>query len=442
MPDLRSGPPGWLVVALTTAYVVLAGVPELLPLRPLGRGAQAGDAIGAVLVAMAAWQVVAARRRPSSAATDLASLAWLLAVAAACLAGVTRGTLPAATAVRELAVVLSLVGVYGAVRVLATPGRLATVQRAFAWMAALGSAAGLLGMSLEALGIETPLVLPGTTSYPYLGTAARAQGFTASPAMLCSIAAAGGLAWLAVVCRDGASWVRATWWMPPLVAVGGLLLPFSKSTACLVAGLLLAVAGARLVGSARWRVAAGVAGMAVALAYLVLSHVTITTTPAVGRLVEGRFIAGAPLAAMSLGGEPLGVYRTNYWFNKAASVAAIREHWPWGLGPGGQNAFTAARMRDGRHPPTMWAADPHSTYVGTAAEVGLAGVVGLGAMIAALVGDLRASRARLSRDRRLLALAMAAAVYVALEAVTIDVMNFRHYWVAAALLASARTPCR
>jgi O-antigen ligase len=135
------------------------------------------------------------------------------------------------------------------------------------------------------------------------------------------------------------------------------------------------------------------------------------------------------------------VYPTNYAVNRRRNLAAIAETWPVGLGPGGHAAFVAREVASGRMTGTVAWADPHSTYIGVAAELGLAGLVGFTVLAISIALTLRRAWSTIppgSPHRAALAAVIGALVAFAIDATVTDSMNFRHAWVALAGLAAWR----
>jgi hypothetical protein len=173
-----------------------------------------------------------------------------------------------------------------------------------------------------------------------------------------------------------------------------------------------------------------------ALGYVAVTHVAIVAPADVEAMRSGVMVAGEPIGEVAMGRGRRLVMATNYVYSKRASVMAIAEEWPLGIGPGRHGAFIGELQAQGRHPRSLWRADPHSTYLGAAAELGAAGVAGL----VALWTTLALTLVRLSRSRAIPRVVWAGlvgvAVAVTIEAICTDVMNFRHYWWVIAVVAA------
>jgi hypothetical protein len=296
----------------------------------------------------------------------------------------------------------------------------------------------VIGFVLSERGVRTPLALAADAAYPYFGNAARARALTATPNMLASISmlalfllAAGAAARLSVGVRR----------MVAGVLVLGLALTFSKTVVPFTAGLGAAWALRRGRPSVDLKhLGIAVYWVAALAVFGAFSHVAVVCGEASReRLERAMFISGEPLRSDLAGGCSL--YPTNYFFNKRSSLIAIQRSWPWGIGPGRHPAFAETLQREGLYPRTQWLGTPHSSYTGTAAELGLAGVLGLAGFLGGMALGIR--DAMRGAATRALAVAAAAALSALLiEAIATDVMHFRHYTWLAALIGSAAARSR
>jgi len=300
--------------------------------------------------------------------------------------------------------------------------------RVFGWAGLLGAGLGLTGWVLSMAGWDTPLAWSAQTWFPYLGHVARAQGLTGNPNMLHSLLAGPFLLLLARRWSgNGARWEGAA-----LGLIGlGLLLCLSRATV-----LLLAVVfwlGMHLRGWNRGLVRLSIGGLV--LVFLFFSHVLVGKR---GQLNWAELRANAyTLDRPFLTRGDWQFVATNYLVNKRSALLAGWRHFPFGVGPGGHNAFVQKLKAEGLYPGYFTAYDPHCTYTGTWGELGLLGLLALGWLGWALWRKSRSLLRRKDAPEGWLALGLTACLLLAaLEALTTDIMNFRHYWVLAALLAA------
>lgn len=372
-------------------------------------------------------------------AVDWGVAGWATAAVASAMVFVAReGRLDAAV-LRDVATTFYLAVLYLSVRVVADDAILEEAPGALVVSATVAAGLGVIGFGLSELGFDTRLAFAADAAYPYLGHAARARALTAHPNMLASILAlALVLLFARATPRLGGGLRRLT----AAVLLLGLALTFSKTTVALAAGLIVVWALRRGRGSRLLRTGVTSVWLAAAALFAAFSHFVILRGDAErARLEEAAIIAGDSLQSFDLAGSRYAVHPTNYFFNKRASQIAIERSWPWGIGPGRHPAFAGTLQREGLYPRTQLLGAPHSSYTGAAAELGLAGVLGLAAFLGGLSLGIRdALRRDATRPLGVAAAAVLAALLI--EAIATDVMHFRHYTWLAALVGSAAARSR
>ena len=336
-----------------------------------------------------------------------------------------------------------LVGLYVAVRVTATPQLLDRFGEWFAYSAAVAAALGIAGSLASEAGLPNRLATVALMPVPYLGHAARAQAFTAGPQMLASILLMAIPLFVAGRMRRG--WRRHDRAMI-LLLVLGLGATVSKTAMCLAAALSVMWASAEQTRqgqpSRRSRARLWVAAatwLTVTVVFALGSHVLMLREATAPSMSMAQLVGGSPLASFRWRDETWVVMPTTYFFNKQASLQAIRRAWPAGVGPAGQSAFTSGLQREGRFPSTIWFTTPHSTYLGTVAELGAAGLTALVLILAAgrmTITRLLAEPGRLRWEAA--AYAGAGAAFL-IEAISTDLLNCRHYWFLLAVMGARLT---
>lgn len=404
-------------------------MPGLGPLQP------------AEVLALPLFALAAARLRERGAPTrgpaDLGVLAWLIGVLAAALLHAGRGGGLAAAGAREVGAALYLASLYGVLRVLGCELPFGLVARGFVVSCSLAAALGAAGTLLAWLGVPTPLAFAPGSPYPYLGEAARARALTATPNMLASLLS------LALVLL--AAGVVSGLPRPVRAAAGALCATGVAATSSKTAvALLAALAAVRLAsggGVSRARRAGLTAALVLAAAaYAAGAHVVVLPAGAeTETLRREMFVAGEPLARVEALGRRFELHRTNYWYNKRASLIAIEKSWPWGIGPGRHPGFAGELKAAGLYPEAQWLGVPHSTLTGVPAELGLAGTLGLAGFALGLAAGLR----RAAPGDATRPAAAGGLTLLLVEALATDVMHFRHlFWLAALLGSAARAPSR
>ena len=106
------------------------------------------------------------------------------------------------------------------------------------------------------------------------------------------------------------------------------------------------------------------------------------------------------------------------------------------MGPAGQAGFTSGLQRERRFPTTIRLIAPHSTYLGTVAQLGAAGLAAL--LLILVTGGLTIKRLLGDPALRWEAAAYAGAgAAFLIEAISTDLLNCRHYWFLFAVIGCA-----
>jgi len=370
--------------------------------------------------------------RPQASIVDLGFAVWVAGeLIAAGFAFTDLGV--NGTVAREVLVTLYLAALYASIRVTATRPLLDRFPALYGGSALLAGSLGLLGFLLAVGEVASPLAVPATSHFPYLGHAARAHAFTPNPNMLASILMLASFftlfAWRASRSH------RLLLAIPILV---GLFATLSKAVLALGAGMAVA---AMISAAGAWKPAARAAAAALAtilaLAYAVIPHfLLLPESQDRTELERTMLIAGDPYGPIRIAGEPYVLAPTNYLVNKRTSLEAIRASWPYGIGPGRQPEFADSLQRIGRYPKNLWAAAPHSTYLGATAQSGAAGLLGLSALLGSLAYALLRSARKRSVPRSWRVALLGAFVALCVEAVNTDVLHFRHYTWFTAIVAT------
>lgn len=334
----------------------------------------------------------------------------------------------------------SLVGLYAAVRVTATPARLDRFPSWVGYSAACAAGMGIAGSVAAMWGWPNRLATDALTPIPYLGMAARAQAFTAGPQMLASILLMAIP--LFVASRMTRGWRRRDVAMG-IVLVLGLGATLSKTALCLAPALIVMWASAgRPTPGPRVRWARPRAWMAATVwlitagAFTLGSHVMLVREAEVPNMVSAELVAGRPLASFRWRHEAWVAMPTTYVFNKQASLVAIAQSWPMGVGPAGQEAFTRGLQLEGRFPASTSLITPHSTYLKPVAELGFAGAVALLLILGTGILTIRRLLAGSTLPRWEAAAYAGIGAAFLIEAISTDLLNCRHYWLLLAVMAA------
>ena len=334
----------------------------------------------------------------------------------------------------EVAGSIYLTVLYALVRVTATRELLGRFASIFTLSGVVAALCGMVEFGLSWFGASTRLATIAITPIPYIGQAPRALGFTAHPQMLASILVLAVL--LHVGDRLGGGWRRRDTGVLVLL-VAGLVVTVSKTMICLLAGLAVmpvVASRGRMLRRTRW--AAAAAWVVVALVFVVGSHVMVIRASLAPGLEAAQIVAGEPLGRFRWSGESWLVMPTTYVFNNQASGLAVKRAWPWGVGPAGHPGFVTTLQQRGEYPASISLTDPHSTYLGAAAELGTVGLVALLLLLATAGTTLvRMSRVQAIPRWTTASYAAAGAAFL-IEATATDLMSCRHYWWLLGVVAS------
>ncbi|MFT3845665.1 MAG: O-antigen ligase family protein [Lacibacter sp.] len=125
---------------------------------------------------------------------------------------------------------------------------------------------------------------------------------------------------------------------------------------------------------------------------------------------------------------------TCYFLNKKIAIEVFFQHPLLGIGAGNFNDELEKRKTENKYPANFLSYDPHSTYLGALAENGLLGFISVLLILVKLLSwywniDL------LRRDYFYQSLFILLVIF-SVEAISTDIMNFRHLWVLIAIAFS------
>lgn len=304
-------------------------------------------------------------------------------------------------------------------RFFAIQGRLSTMLLAWATAATFVVLAGLAGFGFALLGHGSALITRHG-EFPYFGNFQRVLSTFSNPSALVGYLLIGIV--LAFYGLPRQRWAR---WTSGVCGMLCCILALSKLTLFIVFGLFFTTGKRALAGFGALALVLGV----------VLPLGVFSKTPfdsGTRFLFPGIFPERAQ--AVSVGGLT-GIWTpTNYAVCKSVAFEIWRSH-PW-TGVGLQNYRDAAAemVKAGRAPFGVLGFAPHSTYLGLAAE---SGVVGILALLAAIVVSMRTLRRNRSTENSALrgALMTAGLVWLAV-AVHSDILRFPSLWFYLGLVAA------
>ncbi|RMG82472.1 MAG: hypothetical protein D6714_11255 [Bacteroidetes bacterium] len=368
-----------------------------------------------------------------------------LYLAAVCLSAIFN---PVLKSWLEVAGILYLLAAFGIYRTYFSANEI------YKWLIVSGllaSLLGVLGWVLTQSGINNVMAWSKTTYYPYFGYIGRAKGFTPNPNMLMSIVAVIFLLKFSEVLFKK-NIPRKDFWVLGILLTAGILTFAKTFLALLIAVIFVWVKSGsihRAPACAHARCPVGQFGRSLLL------------TAALGLflvLMTGAHIAVFPKNQVNWEGLKKEAYTedhpfyetrdyyfiwTNYMVNKRSATLAGLRNPLFGVGPGGHNAFVAQLKKEGRYPSFFSDYDPHSTYFGAWGELGLAGLAAVLFLALAVFRSLRTVLNELPPERLYFGVGLAGAfLYLAIEAITTDILNFRHVWLLFVLLSLLKLETR
>lgn len=267
---------------------------------------------------------------------------------------------------------------------------------------------------------------------PYLGWVIRVSGFAFSPNLwattieFCILLLLG--AWRQVSDK------RLYFSMLFLLQLA-LLLTFSKSIVAFVAVLGLIQPGVFQVKK-YWKAASVGFGVVALLFYIVASHVLILSKadPNYAILKEESYLSRQILWQCF----DFEVVAATYTELKVQAIEAFKYSHGMGVGGGQFINFVSAQQEKGAYPSYLPLYDPHSTYFGLLAEEGILGVLALALsalfIVSVMMKIVTTNTAGI--DAALFWGAKAYLLLMAIEAVAVDVLNFRTLWVALGIIGA------
>jgi hypothetical protein len=343
-------------------------------------------------------------------------------------------------ALSEFTATLYLLCLYFSVRLLVEPQHVLGIVKA---MIASGFISGVLaigGWLIAMATQEESIFVLSIKSYPYLGNIYRAQALTGSPNMLVSFLMLGILfSWARFLLVPGHRLINLAGLGLMLVA---LFLTFSRDVlivlACMIIIHFLSLP-ATSQANQNTRLMTILTVFLMIAAYIFLSHFVVTSNngTAIHELVSGEYIKGEkPLFMFGEPNNGYAIYPSIYLELKEMAFRAFLDSGGVGVGGGNFNQYLSVLKSEGLYPEKFTAWDPHSTYFGVLAEHGLIGLMTVWGILTFLC---RKSLLRIQSlaNRDFVSIGFAGVFLgVAIEAVCVDIMNFRQYWVLFALAAT------
>ena len=310
-----------------------------------------------------------------------------------------------------------------------TPEMIEKIVKVIILSSLIAALTGVVGFGLRYIGIETFLAIK--RPYPYLIHVIQTQGFTSSPNMLASIIMIGILFQIHEIFSNKIFNIFNI--LILMILLIGFLLTFSKTIVCLLIGVaLIWYFHNKSILSNTLQMITRIVIAGLFIIYILGTHFIIVEKDQNSELLKGDYIAGSALIEI----DNYSMYPSQYWSLKEISLEAISQSFPWGLGPGKFNGFAHEFKKNDAYSTHVPYPDPHSTYLGTLSENGLLGLIALLGIIYFIVKYSRKILSNQSTNQYMFACLPSIFIVIGIEAVSTDVMHFRHYWIVLILLVA------
>ncbi|MBK9107271.1 MAG: hypothetical protein IPM92_02530 [Saprospiraceae bacterium] len=259
-------------------------------------------------------------------------------------------------------------------------------------------------------------------NYPYFGDAFRLQGFTTTPAMYVSIISlAIGFSLYDFLWRTQKKQDLIASIFFSLVSV----LTLSKSV-LFIGFIWIALFGFKYKIHKSMILLMGIATF---LLHAIMTHFLIVDK----HQIDAQEFRTTPYTSNECiyEGSDFAIYGSGYYTFKKTAWQIFKEHKWFGTGPDNYNSSVDALKEKGQYPSNLPAYDPHSTWLGSLATSGIfAFLILLGFAIYIILNLIYLWPLQ---DHFSFLLVLLTFIIFA-ESISMDIMNFRHYWVFMAVL--------
>lgn len=296
----------------------------------------------------------------------------------------------------------------------------------------LGLSTGIIAIGSALLFSAFPFFLVEIAEikyFPGIGNLPRVEGFTMSPNQLADILIFCFLVEIAHSRRG----LKA--WLPAVIMLTGLALTLSKSILIAGGGILFLMAQ----GQKTWlRITSGIGIAALILLFIISTQALMVSRHAEDReiILQQTYVTGKALATI----HNMEILETTYFRLKKMAWKAFTAHKAFGIGGGTFMAYVEAGKKSGDYPANLPKYEPHSSYFGLLAEYGIIGFLGFLSIIIAIIFRYKTLNNPIDDKNKALLIGIAAYFIVALAAAfAMDIVNFRHLWLALGILGGLRS---
>ena len=313
---------------------------------------------------------------------------------------------------------------YAAVRGYILKYSLDETIKPFIFSVVFASLLAISGWFFDLLGMSNVLVFQHE-NYPYFGTIGRARSFTSTPNMLGSLILVASLL-LVYVNFSGGGKNKKLYLYLFMILMLAFILSASKTIVLMIASLFLFFGFYGKIHNKIILYFLRTIPVFLFVFYLIASHVVID-------LNYGEDIKGSQESGYISNGIQLGniyIAPTAYYMIKKGSAEVFKNNILFGVGPGQYNKYYETLKEKGIYNNKIPNYDPHSTFLGTLAELGIFAGIYLIISIIILFKDLVHKRKKSlnSNDSLFGLILIFLLLAISIESLVTDIMNFRQYW--------------
>ena len=305
------------------------------------------------------------------------------------------------------------------------------IYKAILWMGLLAAFFGIIGTILTYIKIENSLGFI-YVRYPYFGDIIRAKGFTSSPHMLASIL---NVSILFSITHFFFGQKRN---MLQLIAICIMLLAYLLTFAKIVVLLLIGIIfifilkgkNRFLPKPRKWFLL--FCSMCLLIVYIMGTHFIIINknNSELELIKKERFNSGETIYE----NNNFYIFPTTYTVLKKSSIYLGKKNLFTGIGAGNHGLYFHDLKKQGMFPKQILNYDPHSSYFGSFAELGILGLISVLYLFFIIK---KISFLIMKNKPGIIEISLISCLLIfSLEAISADILNFRHFWVILALLSS------
>jgi hypothetical protein len=302
-----------------------------------------------------------------------------------------------------------------------------TIKNGIIWMGIIASIFGIIGIATTYF-FNTSILGYIYQDYPYFGDTIRVSGFTATPHMLASILNVSILVLLISIFekRNFQSFFIL------LILSLAYIFTFAKIVILLIIGLIFIYLKKEKINPFI-KNGLRIAALSLFVFYMFATHFILINknNPNLSAIRSKAFNTG------ELIGETQNNYiiPTAYFTLKQSALYLGKEYWLTGVGAGNHGMYFHELKEEGLFPKHIPDYDPHSTYFGSFAEIG---IFGLSAILYLTFVLFKMSNHLLTTKKyyNLKVATSACLLIFFMEAISVDAINFRHLWLIFAILSA------